>query len=140
MQSALPQPEPNGDSRPYWDAAAQGRLVIRACKACGALHFMPRNQCPQCWSDRLEWVDSKGQGTVYSLSTLHRAPSPAFGANTPYVIAMVDLDEGPRMFANIVGEGALQAAIGERVEVVFEARGEGFKLPQFVRSATRSQP
>ena len=139
MSSTLPTPEANGDSRPYWAAAAEGRLLIRACKACGARHFMPRNQCPECWSDQLEWVESTGRGTVYSLSTVHRAPTPDFGAKTPYVIAMIDLDEGPRMFSNLIGEGAAEARIGDRVEVVFEERAEGFKLPQFQRSAVQGQ-
>lgn len=135
MLKSLPQPEPNGDSRPYWDAAAQGRLVIRSCKACGTRHFMPRLLCPECWSDQLEWVESPGLGTIYSFSMVHRAPTPEFGANAPYMIAMIDLDEGPRMFANIVGEDANEAAIGDRVHVRFEERGEGIKLPQFARVA-----
>ena len=134
MSIPLPRPEPNGDSSFYWAAAAEGRLVIRACKACGARHFMPRHLCPQCWSDQLEWIDSKGQGAVHSFSTVHRAPTPEFSANTPYVIAMVDLDEGPRMFANIVGQDAQSVAIGDRVHVTFEDRGEGVKVPQFTRT------
>lgn len=134
MSISLPTPEPNGDSRPYWAAAAEGRLLIRACKACGARHFMPRHLCPQCWSDQLEWVQSEGHGTVHCFSIVHRSPTPEFAAKTPYVIAMVDLDEGPRMFANIVGEAAHSAAIGDRVAVSFEERGEGFKVPQFCRA------
>jgi uncharacterized protein len=133
MSASLPQPESNGDSRPYWAAAREGRLRIRACKACGARHFMPRHLCPECWSDQLEWIDSKGQGTVHSFSIVHRAPTPDFGANTPYVIAMIDLAEGPRMFANVVGEGAHSVAIGDAVQVTFEDRGDGFKIPQFNR-------
>lgn len=134
MSTPLPFPEPNGDSRPYWEAARQHRLVIRQCKACGASHFMPRLLCPTCWSDQLEWVDSQGRGTVHTFSVVHRAPTPDFGAHVPYVIAMIDLDEGPRMFANIVGDDALQVAIGERVRVTFEERGEGNWLPQFTRA------
>ncbi|WP_137894436.1 Zn-ribbon domain-containing OB-fold protein [Ramlibacter sp. 2FC] len=135
MITPLPQPEPNADSRPYWSAASEGRLLIRACKACGAKHFMPRHLCPECWSDQLEWVDSAGRGTVHSFSIVHRAPTPEFAAGTPYVIAMVDLDEGPRMFANVIGEGALAVAIGDRVRVTFEERGDGMKMPQFTREA-----
>ena len=130
---ALPVPEPNADSRAYWDAARERRLVVRRCRACGRRHFMPRGQCPACWSDDLEWIECSGLGTVYSLSTVHRAPTPDFAANAPYVIALIDLDEGPRMFANIVGEGALYAAIGERVQVTFERRGDSALIPQFMR-------
>ncbi len=132
-QPTLPVPEPNSDSRPYWDAAREGRLVVRQCRACGQRHFMPRGQCPACWSDDLEWIDCSGFGTVYSLSTVHRAPTPDFAGIAPYVVALIDLDEGPRMFANIVGAGARDASIGERVQVAFERRGESMALPQFRR-------
>jgi uncharacterized OB-fold protein len=134
MSTALPQPEPNGDSLPYWNAAREGHLLIRNCKACGRRHFMPRCQCPHCWSDQLEWVESGGRGRIHSFSIVHRAPTPAFAAKTPYVIALVDLDEGPRMFANVVGEHALEVAIGDPVRVTFEDRGDGWFVPQFTRA------
>jgi len=133
MESKLPMPSPNGDSLPYWNAAREQRLLIRSCKACGAKHFMPRYLCPECWSDDLEWVESSGRGRVHSFSVVHRAPTPVHMANAPYVIALVDLDEGPRMFAHVVGEGALATSIGDRVRVVFEDRGNGAKVPQFAR-------
>jgi uncharacterized OB-fold protein len=135
MSDPLPQPRPNGDSRLYWNAARERRLVIRECKKCGRKHFMPRHQCPHCWSDDLEWVQSSGNGTVYSFSVVHRAPTAAFAQRVPYVIAMIDLDDGPRMFANIVGATALDVAIGDRVKLTFEDRGEGAMLPQFERAA-----
>jgi uncharacterized OB-fold protein len=131
---ALPQPEANGDSRPYWAAAREHRLVVRRCLACGQRHFMPRMQCPSCWSDELEWMDCSGFGTVYSMSIVHRAPTADFAAATPYVIALIDLEEGPRMFPNVVGPGALEVSIGERVKVTFETRGDA-ALPQFMRMA-----
>lgn len=130
---SLPAPEPNGDSRHFWAAARERRLVVRQCRACGQRHFMPRSQCPACWSDQLEWVDCKGFGTVYSMSVVHRAPTPDFAEVTPYVIALIDLEEGPRMFTNVIGPGALEVAIGERVKVVFESRDGGALIPQFTR-------
>ena len=133
MNVPLPKPEPNADSLPYWTAAREQRLLIRHCTACGEKHFMPRHACPHCWSDRLEWTEAQGTGTVYTFSIVHRAPTPAFAAATPYVIALVDLDEGPRMFANVVGDNALAVAIGDRVRVTFEDRGDGAMLPQFSR-------
>lgn len=133
---ALPVPEPNPDSRAYWAAAREKRLVVQQCRSCGRRHFMARAQCPACWSSQLDWVDCGGGGTVYSASLVHRAPTPDFSASTPYVIALVDLDEGPRMFANVVGPGALGVAIGDRVQVTFEARGDdGAWIPQFMRVA-----
>jgi uncharacterized OB-fold protein len=94
---------------------------------------MPRSQCPACWSDQLEWMDCAGLGTVYSMSVVHRAPTPDFAGVAPYVIALIDLDEGPRMFSNVIGPGALEVSMGERVKLTFESRGEGALIPQFTR-------
>lgn len=132
MTSAL-FAEPNADSRPYWEATRERRLLIRKCKACGAKHFMPRNGCPNCWSEDLEWADASGRGTVHTFSIVRRAPLPEFAANAPYVVAMVDLEEGPRMYTNIVGADALAVAIGDPVQVTFDDRGDGFVVPQFKR-------
>ena len=126
-------PEPNADSRPYWDATRERRLLIRNCKVCGTKHFMPRNGCPKCWSEDLEWVDASGRGTVHTFSIVRRAPLPEFAAKAPYVVAMVDLEEGPRMYTNIVGADALDVAIGDAVRVTFDDRGEGYVVPQFTR-------
>lgn len=133
MNTPLPQPRPNGDSLPYWNAARERRLLIRQCNGCGAKHFMPRHLCPECGSDQLAWVESRGLGSVQSFSVVHRAPRPVFAAKGPYVIALIDLDEGPRMFANILGDDAIDVAIGDRVEVTFEDRGDGFLVPKFCR-------
>ena len=129
---ALPVPPMNGDSRPYWEAAREGRLVIRQCRACSQVHFMPRHVCPHCWSDALDWIDASGHGVVHSYSIVRRAPLAEFAAEVPYVVALIDLDEGPRMMANIVGEGRLEVRIGEAVTVLFEPRGD-VALPQFRR-------
>jgi uncharacterized OB-fold protein len=137
MPSLLPQPVSNADSLPYWNAARERRLVIRKCKACGALHFMPRHLCPVCWSDQLDWIDAKGAGQIHSFSVVHRASDPAFASRVPYVIALVELDEGPRMMANILGADAMLVAIGDRVHVTFEDRGDGALIPQFERTAAR---
>ena len=135
-ETLLPTPVANADSLPYWNAARESRLVIRQCKACGELHFMPRHLCPTCWSDQLEWVDAKGTGSIHSLTIVRRASDPAFATRVPYVVALIELDEGPRMMANILGEDALSAAIGDRVQVIFEARGDQAMVPQFQRMAT----
>jgi len=131
MNQELPPPIANADSLAYWNAARERKLVLRKCRACDTLHFMPRCLCPACWSDQLEWVPSKGMGTVYSFSVIRRAPLPAFAARVPYVTALIELDEGPRMMANVVGENALSVQIGDKVRVTFEDRGNGVLIPQF---------
>src|SRR5688572_10309306 len=115
-----PAPIVNADSKVYWEAAAGGELLLKRCGACGKTHFPPRHLCPACWSDQLEWTRSCGNGTVYTFTVMHRAPMPEFIARVPYVVALIDLDEGPRLMANIVGDDALQSQIGDRVAVCFE--------------------
>lgn len=135
MSGDLPAPVVNADSAPYWEGARQGKLLLQRCGDCGALRFFPRYLCTACGSDRTEWAEASGRGTVHSFTIVHRAAFPEFQARTPYVVALIDLEEGPRMMTNLVGEGALDVAIGDAVAVTFEARGtEGAKVPQFRRS------
>lgn len=135
MSQDLPSPIVNPDSKVYWDGAREGRLMIRKCKACGLTHFLPRYLCPACWSTELDWMQASGLGTVHSFTVIRRAPLAAFVGRVPYVVALIDLDEGPRMMANILGDDALQTRIDDRVEVCFEGRGDGAKVPQFTRRA-----
>ena len=135
MSVALPAPVVNADSAYYWAAAAAERLVIRKCMHCGQLHFMPRYLCPHCWSTDLEWVEISGRGRVYSFTVMRRPADPAFSDLAPCVVALIDLDEGPRMMAGVVGEDALGVAIGDPVTVIFEPRGGEAKVPQFKRVA-----
>ncbi|MPZ44330.1 MAG: hypothetical protein GEV05_13165 [Betaproteobacteria bacterium] len=132
----LPVPALNADSKPFWEAARASRLLIKQCDACMRPFFPPRHLCPFCWSDKTLWIESRGTGTIYSYTVIHRAPAPEFSGRGPYVVALVDLAEGPRVMANIVGAGALEAAVGDRVKLCFEERGEGWKVPQFERSAS----
>ncbi|RPI44688.1 MAG: Zn-ribbon domain-containing OB-fold protein [Betaproteobacteria bacterium] len=132
MQPQLPEPRPNADSIEYWARAAEGRLVLRRCEDCGKHHFPPRLLCPACWSDRLHWSEASGEASVYTFTVMHRAPLPEFAAHLPYVVALVDLAEGPRMMANIVGDNARGVRIGDTVRLCFEQRGE-HRLPQFHR-------
>jgi len=125
----------NADAAPYWNAAREGRLVFMKCSACAHVYFPPRHLCPKCWSDKTEWITSTGRGEVYSHTTVHRAPSDAFRSKVPYVIATVQMEEGPRLMGNVVGEGAQQVAIGDAVKVVMIADAEGTVLPQFERVA-----
>jgi len=121
-----PVPAPTAVTKPYWDAAREGRLLLQRCTSCGAVTHYPRPLCPSCWSSALEWVDASGRGRVHSATVVHHPPSPAFPV--PYVLAIVELEEGPRMMANVLGGAPV--GIGAAVRLTFERRGD-FALPQF---------
>lgn len=133
LEPTLPRPQPNADSLPYWNGAREGRLLIQQCEDCRATHFMARHLCPTCWSNKLTWVESRGQGTVHSFTIIRRASIATFSPSVPYVVALIELDEGPRMVSNILGDDALDVGIGDRVQVTFQDRGEDAKVPQFTR-------
>jgi uncharacterized OB-fold protein len=107
-------------------------LKLQQCSDCGTNRFYPRHTCPKCGSSSVKWVDATGNGTIFSLTTVHRGPSAAFKERQPYIVALIDLPEGVRMMSNIVGESANQAKIGDPVLVRFEARGE-ISMPVFER-------
>lgn len=133
MIDSLPVPIINPDSAAYWEGACSERLLIRRCRICRTPHFMPRYLCPHCWSNELNWEEASGRGSVYSFSVIRRASIASMAARVPYVLALIDLEEGPRMMSNIVGDDALEVQIGDTVQVCFETRGEESKLPQFHR-------
>ncbi|WP_432033080.1 Zn-ribbon domain-containing OB-fold protein [Streptomyces antibioticus] len=95
-------PEADAFTRVYWDAAAEGRLLIRRCADCGRAHHYPREFCPYCWSESVTWENASGRATLYTWSVVHRNDLPPFGGRTPYVAAVVDLAEGPRMSTEVV--------------------------------------
>jgi uncharacterized OB-fold protein len=121
----------NADSREYWKAAQEGRLVFQKCRACGNVQFPPRHHCAACWDDELEWTESSGRGIVESVTIVRRAVVASFRDKVPYAIAAISLEEGPRLITNLVGEGALNAAIGDPVKVDFVPDDQGNLLPQF---------
>jgi uncharacterized OB-fold protein len=115
---------------PYWEAAGRGQLVIQHCADCEAAIFPPRPLCPRCWSQSVTWRDASGLARVESFSVVHRAPNETFAAEVPYVVALVLLDEGPRLMTNIVGCDPDEVTINMRVRAVF-TQYDGFVLPQF---------
>ena len=117
------------ETQPFWDACARGELIYQYCTACSRPQFYPRSFCVECRSDTLEWRRSSGLGRVYSHTTVYRAPSAAFKDMVPYVIALVDLDEGFRLMLNIVDCDPASVAIGSRVRTVFR-ESDGQVLPQ----------
>ncbi len=125
----------NGDAltREYWAAAREGRLVVQRCDACGHHQFYPRPFCLACEELDLGWVEAAGTGSIYSMTTVHLRVSPEL--EPPYIVALVELDEGPRLLTRIVNEeGAPLAegvAIGDRVAVSWHDRGDDPPLPVF---------
>lgn len=126
-----PLPRPTELSAPFWDGCRDGKLRVQQCRRCQTLTFVPRPVCPGCQGTDLGWLDSAGTGSVYSHTTVHRAPSPAFAA--PYVVAIIEMDEGWHLLSNIVGPDAGDVSIGDRVQVDFVAESDDVTLPVFRR-------
>lgn len=115
----------------YWRAAAEGRLVATACGACGAITHFPRPFCPTCWSDDVSEAELTGKGTLYAYSVVHNNPMPPFADLVPYVAALVDLDEGPRMMTRLVDVEPAHVRIGMRLCATFERRSDEWGLVLF---------
>lgn len=122
-------PAPTELSAGFWTAAAERRLVIPCCSACGTRFFPPERLCPTCGTAGWDYVDTSGAATVTSYTVVHRAPSPDF--ETPYVLAVVALDGGGRMLTNIVGADPATVATGMPVRVVFLDQPDDRALPLF---------
>ena len=120
----IPAPEANPETRSFWAAAADGRLLIGKCRSCGKPHYYPRAICPLCGSDATEMVQASGRGAVYSYSVMRRVP-------VPYALAYVTLDEGVTMMTNIVDCDIDAIRIGQRVRLVFKPTDGGPPVPMF---------
>ena len=112
-------------SRPFWEGAVQGRLMIQRCVSCGKLRHYPRPLCDECYADAVEWVEASRTGRIHSWTVAHHAFHPAFKAELPYTLVTVDLDEGPRALGRWQGATPL---IGQPVHGCFVAREGGVDL------------
>jgi len=126
-----PLPRPSEDSAPYWEAAQRGELRMQRCGECAHVRFPPALLCPRCLAERFEWVALSGRGTVYSWIVVHQSQHPAFNVDVPYNVAIVELQEGPRLHTNVVQCGNDEIRIGMPVEVVFERVNDDCCLPKF---------
>jgi uncharacterized protein len=126
----VPVPERTPETDAFWEATAVGRLVLARCDACGTAIWYPKTYCPDCGGLAVSWRRASGLGTIYSFTVVHRTPGP-FAAAVPFVIAYVELDEGPRVLTNIVGCDPDEVSIGQAVRVVFSDTGEGSALFRF---------
>ena len=114
----------NAENKPFFDAAREGRLLLKHCLACGELHYYPRAVCPFCSSERTEWVDARGRGRIYSYSVMRRV-------ETPYAIAYVTLEEGVTMLTNLVDCDLDRLRIDAPVRLVFKPAEGGEMIPMF---------
>jgi uncharacterized OB-fold protein len=119
---------PYGDplSIPFWDGAAEHRLVVQRCEVCGHHQLYPRPFCLACYSDRIRWVEARGTGVVYTKTIVHMQVLPEL--TPPYAVAVVELDEGPRLTTNLTD---IHLQIGDRVVVTWRERTNAPPFPQF---------
>jgi uncharacterized OB-fold protein len=120
-------------TKPFWDAAGQQQLVIQQCGACGVHQFYPRSFCLSCDSSDVRWIRARGTGTVYSTTRVHLDLDPQLGLSSPYDIAIVELDEGPRLLTNLTEP----CPIGTVVQVAWRARPHQPPVPVFGPLAAR---
>jgi uncharacterized OB-fold protein len=134
----LPLPVSDELNRPFWEAAREGRFVIPACAECGRVLTPPVANCAACLATRFEWKVASGRGAVYSFIEYHRAWFREYEGRLPYIVAIVELDEGPRLITGLVGDTSDWVRIGARVRVAYQERGEGARVPVFERDAEPS--
>ena len=125
QERKIADPAMNVGDDPYFEAAAQGRLLVKKCADCGEIHHYPRGICPFCFSDKVSWQEAKGTGKIYSFSITRR------GGPIPYCIAYVTLDEGVTMMTNIVDCDLDKVCIGQAVKVAFKKSVGGVSVPMF---------
>ncbi|WP_296596179.1 Zn-ribbon domain-containing OB-fold protein [Phenylobacterium sp.] len=125
MTRPVPAPPVTVESKPFFDAAEQGKFLIKRCTACGEAHWYPRSMCPFCHSDQTVWEESPGEGVVYSFSIMRKSPT------GPYALAYVTLNEGPNVLTNVVDVAPDDLKIGMKVKVKLQPTEGGPPVPVF---------
>jgi hypothetical protein len=126
-----PLPRVDEESRGWWEALARHELYFQRCRDCGTKRLYPRAVCTSCMSSATEWVRASGRGRVYTFTITRQNQAPGFREELPYVLAIVELDEGPRLMTNVVGCAPDAVRIGMAVEVVFDDVTPDVTLPKF---------
>jgi hypothetical protein len=124
-------PIPDAETEPYWAGARDGKLMLKRCRSCDRPFFYPRSHCPRCWSSDTDWIQASGRGTIYSFTVIAHHDVPPFKYWIPYVVALVELAEGPRLVTHVVGVEPAAVRVGQPVEVVFERIDDAITLPKF---------
>lgn len=123
-----PKVTPTKETREFWNGCQKDILKYQYCNTCNTSQLIPGSVCKHCQSNDLKWAQSKGKGTILSFTEVHRAPISAFREETPYFIALIDMDEGFRLMTNINRDTHTQPFIGQPVTIVFTQQGEQ-KIP-----------
>ena len=126
-----PLPVPAPESVPFWDAAKQHKLEIQKCNACGHFWFPPATHCPECLSADHAWVEVSGKGRVFSFVTFQRLYNKGWEGEIPYVVALIELDEGPRLLSNLTGVAPDDVTCDMPVKAVFDDVTDDVTLPKF---------
>ena len=126
-----PLPTISGETKPYWDHCRRGQLLVQKCDSCGEYQFYPRGICANCWSNDIQWITSSGKGTVWTFTVTYQNGTTGFAEDVPYVLALVALEEGVRMFTNIVECDPRSVTIGMPVEVTFVQATNQISVPYF---------
>lgn len=132
---ANPQPGADQETRAFWEGCARGELVLQRCRECGVVQHRPRALCVRCFADAIEHFVASGRGQVYTFTVVRQNQIPPFAQACPYVLAYVQLEEGPRLMTNIVGCDPESVSVGMPVTVDFlpgdAEKGEEFAVPRF---------
>lgn len=126
-----PVPILGDDNRPFWEAARRNELRMQKCLDCGHIRYPINHVCPKCLSENAEWKQLSGRGEVFSYIVFHQVYHPGFAQDVPYNVAMIQLEEGPRMISNVVGVPNDQVRVGDKVEVTFDKATEEVTIPRF---------
>jgi len=132
-RSLLPLPQPSIETEPFWAGVQERKLLMPRCDACGTISFPPTVACGTCERTAFTWTEMVGNGKIYSFVVYHRVYHPAFKDKVPYVVAVVELDEGPRIISNIVNLPVSEVTCEMPVRVVYEDQRDGFLIPKFER-------
>jgi uncharacterized OB-fold protein len=131
MAYMKPLPQPNPDTKPFWDGCSRHELRFQKCISCGHIRWPASIICPTCYSREVEWIRASGKGTVYTYSVYHQAFHPSFKKDIPYVTAIIALEEGPHFLSNIVGCNPDEVYCDMPVVVTWQDIDKAFSLPKF---------
>ena len=127
-----PLPVPTRESQPFWDGMREGRFMLQHCAQCSKVRHYPRPVCPHCFSMECTWKEAPLGGAIHAWTVCHHPFSFFFKASVPYIVALVDMDAGVRVNAQIKGMAEADLAIGQRVKLAFEPVNKEVTLPFFV--------